>query len=108
MRANQQVSELTPRGTRLRQKLGNRSLQQALREKKRRLKRNPCRATSRLFAANRSEFRVLIEKPHWLALEDARDQGEYPLRRTPAPTFNHAQVGHRGCRLWINLGTARR
>src|SRR3972149_6788023 len=108
MRAKQQVSELTPRGPRLRQKLGNRSLQQALGEKKRRLKRNPCRATSHLFAANRSELRVLIEKPHWLALGDARDQGEYPHRRTPVPTFNHAEVGHRGRRLRINLGTARR
>src|SRR3990172_10352343 len=108
MRANQQVSELTPRGPRLRQKLGNRSLKQALREKKRRLKRNPCRTTSRLFAANQSELRVLIEKPRRLALEDARDQGEYPLRRTPAPTFNHAEVRHRAGRLCINPGTARR
>src|SRR4029453_9231005 len=106
MRPNQQMRELASRRSRLRQEFRDRSLKQVGREKKRGLKWNPCRATYRLFAADRGKFRVLIEKPHWFPLEDVRDQGEYRRRRTPTATFNHAEIGHRRRRLWINLGTA--
>src|SRR5882757_5071156 len=63
VRADEQVSELPPRGAGLRQKLGNRSLQYVFGEEKRRLERNARGPALRRLGKRELQVGAFVEEP---------------------------------------------
>ena len=108
MRADQQMRELPPSGSGLRQELGDRCLQQRLGEQKRGLERHAGGAAGALAERRGLPFGIAVEKPARLPLEHRRQQREHIFRRNPLAALDHAQVGDRWGAVRIELDAARR
>jgi hypothetical protein len=106
VRADQQVCELAPAGSGLRQQFGDRGLQQLLGEQERRLQRHPGGAAGLRRPGLAGDIDLFVQEPADLALEHAGQQRQDVLGGHALAGLDHAQVGHRRRHLRVGLDAA--
>ncbi len=85
-----------PGGAGLRQQLGQRVLQQFVREQERRFQRHGLQTAALARRGSRLDLGVLIEKPARILAENARQHVQHLGGRHALAGLDHAQIGHRG------------
>ena len=106
--SDQQLRKLPPRSAGLREQLGQRVLQQFVREQERRLQGHGFQASPLALCRCGFDLGVLIEKPAHVLAEYAGQHLQHIGRGHALTGLHHAQIGHRGSRCRIDLHAPRR